>query len=73
MAHATGADTTRITAPTLVVSGSADTRVPPVVGDAIAAQIAGARLVTLADCPLGLADNQPQAIADLLADCNPVP
>ena len=41
MSHAAGADTTLIAAPTLVVSGSADTRVPPGIGEEIAAQIAG--------------------------------
>ncbi|MET0726993.1 MAG: alpha/beta hydrolase [Acidimicrobiales bacterium] len=68
MTRATSADITRIGAATLVVSGSADTRVPPSVGNAIAAQVAGARHVVLAGCPHGLAQHQPQAIADLIAD-----
>jgi len=66
MTHAAGADTTLIAASTLVVSGSADTRMPPSVGEAIAAQIAGARHVVLTDCPHGLSNHQPQSVADLI-------
>ena len=60
-----------ITAPTLVVSGSADTRVPPSVGETIATHISGARHVVLADCPHGLSTHQPQAVADLITDRDP--
>ncbi len=60
-------DISAITAPTLVVSGEKDTTVPPRVGVGIAAKIAGARHMTLAGCPHGLAMEQPQAVADCIA------
>jgi len=68
MADANSADTALIAAPTLVISGSADTRMPPSVGEAIAGNIPGARHVVLTDCPHGLANHQPQNVADFIVD-----
>lgn len=69
MSNARSADTALISAPTLVISGSADTRMPPTVGEAITSQIPGARHVILADCPHGLANHQPQNVAALIVAC----
>lgn len=66
MTRAASGATHLITAPTLVVSGAADTRVPPSVGETITNLIPGARHVVLASCPHGLSTHQPQAVADLI-------
>jgi pimeloyl-ACP methyl ester carboxylesterase len=68
MSRADSVDTALITVPTVVVSGTADSRMPPSVGEAIAARIATSRHVVLPECPHGLANHQPDAIAELLAD-----
>ena len=68
MSRAEGVDTSLITVPTLVVSGTAEARMPPRIGEAIAGRIANSRTVVLPECPHGLAMHQPEAIAELLAD-----
>jgi 2-hydroxy-6-oxo-octa-2,4-dienoate hydrolase len=68
MSRAEGVDTSLITVPTLVVSGAADSRMPPRIGEAIAGRIGNSRHVVLPECPHGLPTHQPEAIAQLLAD-----
>jgi 3-oxoadipate enol-lactonase len=57
----------RIACPTLVIAGSRDEATPPAMSEAIAAQIPGARLVTLDAAHLSAVE-QPAAFSALLAE-----
>lgn len=59
------AGNTAISCPTLVIAGSLDEATPPAMSQAIAAQIPGARLATLASAHLS-AIEQPHTFAELL-------
>ena len=57
----------RIACPTLVIAGSRDEATPPAMSEAIAAQIPGARLVSLDAAHLSAVE-QPAAFSALLAE-----
>ncbi len=65
--HDLSAQLSRITVPTTVVVGQHDVATPPPMGEAIAASIAGARLVTL-DCAHIPASEDPPAFVAMLMD-----
>jgi predicted glycosyltransferase len=65
----------RVRCPTLVIQGTADEIVGPERGGAVAAAIAGARLVTLQGCGHGLQARDPVKVNQLIRDfvCPPPP